>query len=550
VPDTAAVPLIVASATVDPVEALNSLLRRNAVAAHCTWLASLKNLPETLQRLNPQLLICVTPTGNELPAIARVRNRIAPDVPLLAIRPETNDWTIASDMGSGACDSVAMNCPERIYAVIARELKARQTQRELRAALRSAQDYRQQLDTLLTLSNDAIAVAQEGIITRVNASWLMLMGITDANALLGQPAMDLFNESTHAALRTAIAACQQGRHDALPLRASLLTQDGGSTDVELMLSSGQRDGEPCVHLIVPAPARRPRASSRSATRTDTGAQSPSEDTTAKQISAALQQNRFRLVQQPITRLDGEGLPMFDTLLRMTDATGRQILPASFMPVAERHGLVRAIDRWMLHTAARAAHDSGGCLFVPLSQVSALDATLLPWLRKLLASMQLDPQRLCIEVTEATATTHLNGICKLAQDLHDIGLRFALAAFGADVDSIQLLERVPLDFIKIDGSLIRGLSASPSQQDDVRALVETASQRGIGTIAERADNANTMALLWKMGVQYLQGHLTQAPEDVRLGVTGTGLRPPDLAGIETSGIHKNNDSGEPQGFFRD
>jgi EAL domain-containing protein (putative c-di-GMP-specific phosphodiesterase class I) len=75
--------------------------------------------------------------------------------------------------------------------------------------------------------------------------------------------------------------------------------------------------------------------------------------------------------------------------------------------------------------------------------------------------------------------------------------------------------VPVDFLKIDGSLMQGLSGKPEVQEHVRALVQLAAKRGIPTIAERIEDANTMAVVWQLGVQYIQGYLVHASEEVVL-----------------------------------
>ena len=73
--DPTAVPLIVHSATRDPVEALNSLLRRTGVAAHCTWIPAAQDIPDALAQLNPELLICCLGPGQELRTLAGMRDR-------------------------------------------------------------------------------------------------------------------------------------------------------------------------------------------------------------------------------------------------------------------------------------------------------------------------------------------------------------------------------------------------------------------------------------------------------------------------------------------
>ncbi|MEO6366587.1 MAG: EAL domain-containing protein, partial [Steroidobacteraceae bacterium] len=98
-------------------------------------------------------------------------------------------------------------------------------------------------------------------------------------------------------------------------------------------------------------------------------------------------------------------------------------------------------------------------------------------------------------------------------LKEAGLRFALEHYGTGIDPLGLLGTLPLDFIKIDGSLMQGLTDDALLQSKVSTLIDAARERGIETIAERVEDANTMAVLWQLGVQHLQGFLIQAPEEV-------------------------------------
>jgi multidomain signaling protein FimX len=96
-----------------------------------------------------------------------------------------------------------------------------------------------------------------------------------------------------------------------------------------------------------------------------------------------------------------------------------------------------------------------------------------------------------------------------------GLRFALEHFGAGRDSTNLIAALPLDFVKIDGSLMQGLTASIELQQRVRSIVEAAAKRNVQTVAERIEDANTMAVVWQLGVQFIQGYFVHAPEEVVL-----------------------------------
>ena len=245
----------------------------------------------------------------------------------------------------------------------------------------------------------------------------------------------------------------------------------------------------------------------------------------KHLKAALTENRFRLVQQPIASLAGGGEPMFDMLVRMLDRSGKEVLPSEFMAAAERNDLVPMIDRWVIMAAARfALRTKPGCLFVRISRASVLDTALVPWLRVQLSTLGLEPKRLCIQVTEEAAARHPTETRIQARALKDLGLRFALEHFGIGIDPLSLLDTLPLDFIKIDGSLMQGLTGDVLLQSKVGSLIDAARSRELETIAERVEDANTMAVLWQLGVQHLQGFLIQAPEEVTISTSETQTVP--------------------------
>ena len=236
----------------------------------------------------------------------------------------------------------------------------------------------------------------------------------------------------------------------------------------------------------------------------------------KHIKAALMENRFRLVQQPVASLQGEDPGMFDVLVRMVDTQGKEVLPSEFMAAAERNDLLKNIDRWVVGASLSfAAQRKPGCLFVRMSRETAKDPTFPDWLDNHVRSSRAEPQRLCFQVTEQVASTYIQQIKSLAAALRQRGFRFALEAFGSGRDSQGMLGGVPLDFIKIDGAIIQGLTGDPQLQQRVRMLVEAAARRDIQTIAERVEDANTMAILWQIGVPYIQGYFVNEPEQVVL-----------------------------------
>jgi multidomain signaling protein FimX len=236
----------------------------------------------------------------------------------------------------------------------------------------------------------------------------------------------------------------------------------------------------------------------------------------KYIKSALMENRFRLVQQPIASLLGEDKGMFDVLVRMIDENENEVLPAEFIRAAERNDLMKNIDRWVIGASiAFSASRKSECIFLRVSKDTVLDKTLLPWLESQLRAVRIEPKRLCFQVSEELASHHLRQTKELAQQLAKLGFRFAIEHFGTGRDPLHLLSEIDAHFIKIDGSLMQGLSTNQVQQQRVRGLVEAAKRKKMETIAERVEDANTMAVLWQLGIEFIQGYFVNAPEDVTL-----------------------------------
>src|SRR5579863_3528492 len=239
----------------------------------------------------------------------------------------------------------------------------------------------------------------------------------------------------------------------------------------------------------------------------------------KHIKSALMENRFRLVQQPIASLLGEDKGMFDVLVRMLDEQGTEVLPAEFIAAAERNDLMKNIDRWVIGASMSfAANRKAACIFVRVSKDTVLDKSLLTWLETQLRSLKVDAKRICIQVTEELATQYVRQTKDLSENLRKLGFRFALEHFGTGRDPLKLLASIGMNFIKVDGSLMQGLSTNQLQQQRVKGLVESAKRKGVETIAERVEDANTMAVLWQLGIEFIQGYFVNAPEDVTMSST--------------------------------
>lgn len=234
----------------------------------------------------------------------------------------------------------------------------------------------------------------------------------------------------------------------------------------------------------------------------------------KRLTSALKENRFRLLQQPIAALDGEGQDLFDILVRMVGEQGETIAPAEFLPVARRNNMMQALDRWVIGASIALCRERHpGMVFIRLSEQTLSDKSFLPWLKAMIARGQVTPSVLCFQVTEEIAIKYLKITARVAQAIRAMRCSFAIEHFGRSPKSMKLLESFPLDFVKIDGSLITELSSDQDIHAKTSGLVELSKQRNIKTIAEKVEDANTMAALWQLGISYMQGHYVQEPEVV-------------------------------------
>jgi diguanylate cyclase (GGDEF)-like protein len=246
------------------------------------------------------------------------------------------------------------------------------------------------------------------------------------------------------------------------------------------------------------------------------------------IRGALVENRLRLEHQPVGSLNEEIRESYDTLVRMLDEEGNTILPGEFMPAAERTGLSKNIDRWIISASLSfCCSTNAEIVFIRLSRDSLLDETLAEWVKSQAQQAGLQTSRLCFEADEKTVAKHLKQTKKMAQALQKIGCKFAVEHFGKLDDSSRILAYIPMEFVKIDGSLMQGLHKNTDVQTKVKELARQAKELNIKTVAERVQDANTMAVLWQLGFAYIQGNYVQAQEIVIEDVNQTGLTTKEL-----------------------
>lgn len=234
------------------------------------------------------------------------------------------------------------------------------------------------------------------------------------------------------------------------------------------------------------------------------------------IRAALGHDRFRLVYQPIVSLHGDANEMYEVLLRMLAEDGGEMVPGEFLGPTEQAGLMGDVDRWVMEHAidVLAQRMQSGVrtrFFVKLSASSIVDPGLAEWLSEALKARRLPGDALVLEVSESVAVTHLKQAKALIKRTRELHCGLAIEHFGSGLNPFNLVKHLPADYLKIDGAFMRELAESQESQDTVKSLTDMAHSMGKLTIAERVEDAGTLAVLWQCGVNYIQGYFLQEPD---------------------------------------
>jgi EAL domain-containing protein (putative c-di-GMP-specific phosphodiesterase class I) len=214
---------------------------------------------------------------------------------------------------------------------------------------------------------------------------------------------------------------------------------------------------------------------------------------------------------------------------MKGEDGELVSPAVFLPAAERYHLMPAIDRWVVTRAVRFLNEHGarfgagrGLLAVNLSGQSLSEPSFRSFLEERLAELQVPLERICFEITETAAVSDLKRARAFMSELKSRGCRFALDDFGSGLSSFGYLRSLPVDYLKIDGSLVREIG-DPVVASMVAAVQQDAKVMHLKTVAEYGENDSIRAMAKKMGVSFAQGYAIGRPQPLDTFVSAHVVR---------------------------
>jgi EAL domain-containing protein (putative c-di-GMP-specific phosphodiesterase class I) len=233
------------------------------------------------------------------------------------------------------------------------------------------------------------------------------------------------------------------------------------------------------------------------------------------IQKALEDNRFRLLFQPIINLRGEGEEHYEAFVRMLDKDDEEVSPYDFLPPTGPSDTAIKIDRWVILQTIKqlSSHRSRGHdtrLFLNVTAETLQDKTFTPWLSVALKAARLPGDSLIFQIREGDANNFMKQAKDFTKAVHELHCKVSIAQFGCALNPFNTLKHIDTDYVKIDGSFTEEIQKSDEAKEQVKEMVKSLQSSGKLTIIPLVENAGVLATLWQAGVNYIQGYYLQAP----------------------------------------
>ena len=230
------------------------------------------------------------------------------------------------------------------------------------------------------------------------------------------------------------------------------------------------------------------------------------------VSRALDAGEFEVHYQPIVRLADRRPAAVEALIRWRHPTRGLLAPSIFLPFAETTGLMTEIGTWVLQRACADMMESDARfdLCVNVSDTQLIGSGLVEAVLSALTETGFPAQRLVLEVCERTVVPDLLRLGRALTALRTLGVRIALDDFGAGFSSLERLNRLPLDIVKVDACLVRGVAGRGNERQIVSAIIRLAHSLELSVVSEGVESADQADALQAEGCLLAQGYLFARP----------------------------------------
>jgi len=239
------------------------------------------------------------------------------------------------------------------------------------------------------------------------------------------------------------------------------------------------------------------------------------------VNNAATNNRFSLQLQAITSLQNRhSTSMYEVLLRLNDDEGTLISPASCLPAAERFRLMNDVDHWVIkeafkHLSAlyRTVPNCDVQLFINISANSLTNKDFADFIIQQYKKHNIAHAAVCLEISEIQAVKNINQTAHIISELRKHNIKFALDDFATSTSSFSYIRDLPVDYLKIDGDIIKNMPHSTVDKAMVAAISQIGRVMNIATIAQHVENVFTLNQLKEIGIDYAQGFYLDRPVDI-------------------------------------
>ncbi len=236
------------------------------------------------------------------------------------------------------------------------------------------------------------------------------------------------------------------------------------------------------------------------------------------IKHALENDNFVLYSQRLQCINhsSHSEPVYHEALIRLNQDNKIIPPDEFLPAAERYNLMQYIDRWVVRNVFQRLstidkkQDNQHIFAINLSGTSFTDKRFLSYMLAEIENFNINPAMICFEITETAAISNLELAKRFIQILKNMGFHFALDDFGSGLSSFNYLQYLPVNFLKIDGNIVRDIHKNDVSHAMVESINKIGHVMGAKTIAEYVENQDILTCLQDIGVDYAQGYLISRP----------------------------------------
>ncbi len=235
-----------------------------------------------------------------------------------------------------------------------------------------------------------------------------------------------------------------------------------------------------------------------------------------ELAAALKDNRLILYRQEIRALNSMlAHQRYEILVRMKNKQNKLVPPGLFIPAAEKYGMISQLDFWVIANTFKAICEldkqGNTCYSINLSGLTLANRDLFDFVKSQFDCYKVAPQRICFEVTETSAITHLGSALHFMEEMIELGCSFSLDDFGSGLSSFSYLQTLPVKIIKIDGAFIKDINHNKINRIFVENIFRTAVAMDKQTVAEFVESAEIAQTLKDIGIDYGQGYHIHKPE---------------------------------------